>query len=293
MKILFLSTGGPTQDYLRDSVFHGLRSLLGPDVVDVNRLDSMYIDADRSQMYGKGFTLYGLLPDLAVDRTDILKKISRRYFDLIIYGSIHRNQDYLHEVASMYQAPHVIFIDGEDHPGYLSGLGGLTFKRELYNPQPGCLPIHFAVPAECILPTPPAKHRLMAPMNPLDKSTYIYTKEKDYYQQYADSYYAVTMKKAGWDCMRHYEILSQWTLPYFRCFDQLPPLICHHLPRPELRLIQECFDYGLLFEGLLISLYDCLVSSVMRVVRQHFTTTQLATYIFDSIGVTTRETTCI
>src|SRR5438309_1013405 len=42
MKILFLSEGGPTQDYLRDCVFHGLRTLFGPDVVDVHRLDSMY-----------------------------------------------------------------------------------------------------------------------------------------------------------------------------------------------------------------------------------------------------------
>ena len=117
MRILFISAGGPTQDYMRDCVFHGLRSLLGPDVVDVGRLDSIYVGADRASMYGLGMTLYAELSDIVVDRTDIPAKIARKYFDLVIYGSIHRCHDYLHEVASMYDPRRVIFIDGEDHPG--------------------------------------------------------------------------------------------------------------------------------------------------------------------------------
>src|SRR6266704_1995953 len=99
MKILFLSEGSHTCDYLRDMVFHGLRTLMGPDVVDVNRLNSMYQEADKSQMYGRGFTIYGLLPDIAVDREDIPRKIRDRYFDLVVYGSIHRFHDYYHEVS--------------------------------------------------------------------------------------------------------------------------------------------------------------------------------------------------
>src|SRR5271163_516646 len=99
MKVLFISQGGPTQDYLRDCVFHGLRTLFGPDCVDVNKLDSMYQGADRSQMYGKGFTLYGLLPSIPVDREEIHRKLSKKYFDLVVYGSIHRNRDFLHEVT--------------------------------------------------------------------------------------------------------------------------------------------------------------------------------------------------
>lgn len=249
----------------------------------------MYVGADRSQMYGKGMTLYAELPDIAVDRADILKKIARKYFDLVIYGSIHRHHDYLHEVASMYPPSRVIFIDGEDHPIYLKGLGGIMFKRELHNPQPGVYPIQFAVPASKILKEPPHKTRLLAPMDPIDKSTYIYTSEASYYAQYAESYYAATMMKAGWDCLRHYEILSQWCLPYFRCFDAVPPDIMRHLPRPELRLIQEFFDYGHLSSGLLISLYDSLIGGIMRTVREHLTTEALATYVLDTVGVTRKE----
>jgi hypothetical protein len=293
VKILYLSSGGNTQDYLRDCVFHGLRSLLGPDVVDVNKLDSLYVGADRSQMYGRGMTLYSELPDIPVDRIDIPRKIATRYFDLVIYGSIHRNQDYLHEVASMYQAPYVIFLDGEDHPGYLNGLGGLTFKRELYNPQPGCLPIHFAIPAEKILSEPPHKSRLMALMDPLNKSSYIYKEEADYYAGYAKSFYAATNKRAGWDCMRHYEILANWCIPYFRVFDQCPPLICQRLPRRALRLVQECFDSGLISPTTMEHIYDNLIDEVMSVVMRDLTTEALARYIFDSIGVSKKETVCV
>lgn len=293
MKILFISEGGNSQDYQRDCCFHGLRSLVGENVVDVNPLLSMYQGADRSQMYGKGFTLYAELPNLEVDRSDILRKIANRYFDVVIYGSIHRNRDYLHEVVSMYEPQRIWAIDGEDHPGHLSGLGMLTFKRELFNPQPNCYPIHFAVPKHKIAAEKPKKHVLMAPCDPLNRKTYIYNDEASYYGQYASAYFAPTMKKAGWDCLRHYEILSQWALPYFRVFDQCPSLICHHLPRPELLLLKNAIEYvcpgGRLpdWKGheVLEDLYYYMIHNVMAIVKAYLTTEALALYMFDTIGI--------
>jgi hypothetical protein len=289
VRILYISTGGPTQDYLRDCLFRGLRELLGPDVVDVGKLDSMYLGADRSQMYGRGMTLYAELPDLPIDREDIPRKLRSRYFDLVIYGSIHRCQDMLHEVASMYDPRRIIFIDGEDHCGHLSGLPGVTFKRELMNPQPGVFPIQFAIPASKILPAPPAKSRLMAPCDPINPKTYIYKDESSYYRQYAESYYGATMKKAGWCCLRHYEILANWCIPYFRVFDQCPPTIMVNLPRRELRLIQEVIDYweisGWKSTKISIDLYESLIEKIMAITRNHLTTEALAKYVFDTVGV--------
>ena len=285
MRVLFLSAGGNTQDYMRDCVFHGFRSLVGTDVVDVNRLDSMYMGADRSQMYGRGMTLYAELPNDDVDRTDIYNKVRTRYFDLVVFGSIHRSQDLLREVTSMYPPSKVAYIDGEDHPGYLRGLPGHYFKRELLSPQPGVHPIQFAIPASKILPSPPTKSRLMAPMDPIDKSTYIYTTERDYYAQYADSCYAATMHKAGWDCLRHYEILSQWTIPYFRALDACPSTVMTRLPRPELILAQHLHDYGKLSPLSMISVYEGLIERVMDATRRHLTTAALATYILDAIAI--------
>lgn len=290
MKILFISQGGPTQDYMRDCLFRGLRELFGPDVVDVGKLDSMYEGADRSQMYGRGMTLYAELPDLPIDREDIPKKIATRYFDLVIYGSIHRCYDWLHEVSSMYDPRRVVFIDGEDHPGYLKGLGGMYFKRELHSPQLGVLPIQFAIPASKIPPEPSIKTRLMAPCDPLDSKTYIYKTEQDYYAQYAESYYGATMKKAGYDALRHYEIMANWCLPYFRCFDTVPSTIMVNLPRRELRLIEECLDYGNLSYDVLIEVYHSVIDSVMKTLREKLTTEALAKYVLDAVGV--REAVC-
>lgn len=284
LKILFISAGGNTQDYLRDCVFHGLRSILGPDVVDVGKLNSMYVGADRSQMYGKGMTLYGELPDIPVDRTDILKKVAHSFFDLVIYGSIHRCQDLLHEVVSKYPPSRVVYIDGEDHPGYLKGLPGIYFKRELHNPQPGVRPIQFAIPKEKILKDGPPKSRLMAPMDPLDSSTYIYKDEASYYAQYASSYYAATMKKAGWDCLRHYEILSQWAIPYFRCLEACPTSIMARLPKRELMVIKDFLELPLdnNRESLMKSLYDYLIEPIMETMRSCLTTEALARSILDT-----------
>jgi hypothetical protein len=42
-----------------------------------------------------------------------------------------------------------------------------------------------------------------------------YNTEEEYYNEYKKSYFAITTKKCGWDCMRHYEILANGCIPYF------------------------------------------------------------------------------
>ena len=39
--------------------------------------------------------------------------------------------------------------------------------------------------------------------------------ESDYYKDYQRSYFAITCKKGGWDCLRHYEILANAVSPTF------------------------------------------------------------------------------
>ena len=177
MKILYISKGRKP-DYQCDMLFHGLRTLLGPDVVDVSRIWFMYANSfgpgkhDLSECYGRGFTLYGLLPDDShVDRTDIRKKIKNRYFDLIIYGSVHRDQSFLNKVRSIYPPSKIIFIDGEDGPGTASVLGqGIYFKRELVDAD--ALPIQFAIPKEKIVPEIPDEDASDVPPCPVGKPSW-------------------------------------------------------------------------------------------------------------------------
>ena len=238
MKILYLSPA-TSPDYLCDCLLHGLRSLPGVEVTDYPRLWYMYSDTigDASQLYGRGFTLYGLLgDDHHIDRSHILKRIEAHEFDLILYGSVHRSQALHDAVWRNYCARDILYIDGEDHSSILGGLltQGIYFKRELSHAMPNVHPIQFAVPAEKIFPGPRQKSRVLAHIDPRDRSTYIYSREEDYYADYRSSLFAITTKKCGWDCLRHYEIMSQGCIPLFLDLAACPPTTMVNLPKAEL-----------------------------------------------------------
>jgi len=67
------------------------------------------------------------------------------------------------------------------------------------------LPIQFAFPTNKVSKGA-KKERRIAHSDPRDKKTYIFNNETDYYMDYQFSKFAITQKKAGWDCLRHYEI---------------------------------------------------------------------------------------
>ena len=152
MKILFV-TAAKGLDYLADCVFHGLVSS-GHQVVDSRYLWylSPITAEQKMRLYGRGFTISGLLPDRSsIDRSDLPRKIQDREFDVIVYGSIHRCADYLDLVIKTYPRNRIIFLDGEDEPIH-SGTDtlvqlldkGIYFKRELKDSR--TLPISFSFP---------------------------------------------------------------------------------------------------------------------------------------------------
>lgn len=295
MKILFTSSGQGV-DYMADALFHGLRSLLGPEVVDYPKVWHMYEDSfvnglDPSQLYGRGFTFSKLFPDdKGIDRDDLVKKLHSRYFDMVIYGSIHRNQSWFGGVAMTYKPSQIAFVDGEDHPYvFLFHKHGAIFKRELHNPCPGVYPIQFGIPKQKILKSRPAKQNLMAPYDPLNNQGYVYDNESAYYQQYADSYFGATMKKGGWDCLRHYEIMANYCIPYFRCFEACPTTVAQFLPRRELSLVKEVLEYGELTgwsdkkTKLATDAYELSIEPVMKTLHEHMTTEKVAEYVLDTM----------
>jgi hypothetical protein len=92
--VLFLHAN--SEDYLADSLLHGLRLVLDDRVVDVPRRDALYDDfppSRRQELYGRGFTLYARLPEPAgIDRGgDWLERALDGEFGAIVIGDIHRN----------------------------------------------------------------------------------------------------------------------------------------------------------------------------------------------------------
>lgn len=241
MKILYV---GPTAapDFMSDTLFHGFRSLLGNDVVDGMKIPHLYTDYpnDLKLVHGRGFTIGKSLVDTDIDRTDIEKKIKNQYFDYVVYGASHR-QDGLHYlplVMEYYDPKRIAYVNGADSwrgtvQPELINASGVHFLRERLV-EDHTHPISFSVPKEIIVNEVPRKDFYLMPLVPGVASTYIYDNQIDYYTMYQQSLFGLTWKKAGWDCLRHYEILSQGCLPLFLDIHHLPSTLMVNYPKKQL-----------------------------------------------------------
>lgn len=86
-------------------------------------------------------------------------------------------------------------------------------------------PITFCIPEEKIITEMPIKKKTMSIIVPMSSGshTYRFHTEKEYYEEYRESLFAITKRKSGWDCMRHYEIIANGCLPVFEDIENCPP----------------------------------------------------------------------
>jgi hypothetical protein len=232
---------------MSDSILHGLRNLLGENVIDAVKIHHMYDDysAETRNMHGRGFTLSKTLRDEHIDRSDIINKIKSKYFEYVIYGASYRNDSlqYINEVVEHYPPNKIVFINGNDswqgnvQPTLLN-TPGVHFLRERFV-NDDSLPIAFSIPKHIIVEKVLEKEYYLMPLVPGVESTYIYSDQNDYYSMYQKSLFGLTWKKAGWDCLRHYEILSQGCLPLFLDIHHLPTTMMKTYPRQQVANLLE------------------------------------------------------
>ena len=289
MRILYVTnhisianaSGGFISDYQNDLVFYGLRELYGDDVVDSTQIISLYKEYENKihprHLWG-GMTTFWLIGDNNIDRTNIEQKIKDQFYDLIIYGSIKRCKDYYDIVSNHYLADKIILIDGNDEseldPLYKKHL---YFKRELVNEHPNLKPITFAIPTPKLAKPNKNKSQEYATCIPGQPETYVFKEEQPYYEDYQKSYYGVTMKKAGWDCMRHYEILGNYCMPYFTDLEDCPKDTLSSFPK---ELLLEAKELASNFNQ---EKYYILLDKVFKHTKQHLTTKSLAKYILNYV----------
>ena len=143
-----------------------------------------------------------------------------------------------------------IFIDGEDD-NYIENKYanlGLYFKRELIKKTSKILPISFAIPKSKIISEIDKNPKdLLAPLIPGKLDTYIYENENSYYEMYQKSIFALTYKKAGWDCLRHYEIMMNGCIPLFLNIKNCPVNTMTTIPKEKLVDYNEKFHKILSF----------------------------------------------
>ena len=158
----------------------------------------------------------------------------------------------------------------------------------------GPYPIQFGIPEVKLVSEIPKKDKDCAIVIPGDGGTYIYEEEADYYADYQRSYFALTQRKSGWDCMRHYEILANGCIPYFLNLDNCPSdtmvflpkkliLEAMHLPgvippsngHPRVRIDHGQFNRQRYYE---------ILQKLLEHTRNHLTTRSIAQYILKTIG---------
>jgi hypothetical protein len=270
--VLFLTSN--IEDYLSDSLFHGLRTVLGEAVLDFPKKEILYRTYPHvARLYGHGFTLYGLLEDPALDRHLAMDRARQGNFDLIVFGDIWRTFGSLLELLPSLDRRHTAFVDGADHgapypynPAFWrvrhwwtlprAHTRGSYFKRELsartvqarYSlPIPSGIagrlpfarairPIAFSIPEEKVVEAPPKKEKQF-PTHVVDsevaaritaQSEYAFQSESDYYADLRASRFGVTTKRAGWDCLRHYELAASGCVLCFRDLDRKPRRCAPH-----------------------------------------------------------------
>lgn len=284
MKILFIKQKG--EDYLGDSIYHGLKTLFGREVWSSQDLDYMYSDySNKSQLYGKGFSLFCTLdPKLKFNVSEkvIKSAVADKHFDFIFYGSVWRNTDYLDLVLQHYPKDKIILFDGEDGPSLhpLMGQGFHYFKRELERKFDEKLyPISFSIPKEKFIKNIQEINKIkdFGTVIPYRMETYIFDNEEDYRKDYQESRFGVTMKKAGWDCMRHYEILANGCLPYFPGIEECPFYTMYHFPK---KLIKEA---NKLTEGYSDEKYNEVLIDLFEYSKKFLTTEFTVNYILDTL----------
>lgn len=250
MKTLFLTTRRPDAqgDYLELTLVHGLRELLGNDFVEFPKKKILYGDFSESpieNLHGKGFTL---CTDIIQDTNYDISKLNVKDFDVVIHGSGHIYGDYW-DVDHPFQ----VYVDGHDLYGnapimkyYMEHnivddlldsntvqiIGNqfpdkFCFKREMVEEFEKTFPIGFGIPLGKISYWHNNRTRLFQSTAPSDtcfyeNSSYKFSNESSYYNDMRKSWFGLTCKKGGWDCLRHYEILASGAVLLFKDFNQKP-----------------------------------------------------------------------
>ena len=136
----------------------------------------------------------------------------------------------------------------------------------------------------------PRKWRDFSELIPGKLETYKFgfADELEYRRAYSTAYFAVTTKKGGWDCNRHYEIISSGTMPYF---DSLIDAGSHTLSLlPKSLLYQAQSIPGVNRERMTIDhklfdvdQYKLLLHRLLYYAQHRLTTVKLVQYILEVV----------
>ena len=244
-------------DFQYDMLFDGLKKS-NHFVYDFTKMKHMYDtfpSTEKEKMWGKGW-FYGLLKD---DHKEIV--IDDVDWDIVcfpIHHTYHNNKKLIFQningLINKFGIEKIAVIDGHDQQSHhiefeeLTKKGLKYFKRENIGFGKS---IHFGIQKEKIISATPYKDKTIdiAPLIPVNQSidpsymkTYIYDNEKDYYDMYAKSKFALTSCKGGWDTLRHYEIVAAGCIPYFVDIEDCPKDTLNFRFKLYMKMVKSVFN---------------------------------------------------
>jgi len=146
MKILFITH--PYPNYMPDLLLHGLRKLIGPDVIDFPRKDCLYQGVlglgvcPADQLCPNWFPADNGL----VDREDIFNKMRQGYFNFVVADI--RAATFLKEQLDQWPDG-MVWLDGEDVPVRINPGPYVVGRRET-DGSDFSIPIPMALPEEIL-----------------------------------------------------------------------------------------------------------------------------------------------
>jgi len=222
--------------------------------------------------------------------------ISDRYFDLIFFGPMYVEPGLreFHDLFffSIKSGNKVCVVDGtdlseakreiirEDYLACLESHGGVYFRRELVRqPTKTLRPITFGFPKEKATIQFPDKTKTFAMDSTAGgEADYEFSEENDYYQEYRNSYFGKTMRKGGWDCLRHYEIIFNRSIPFFHGIDEIPRNTMFNFPRELVKNGMKTLSSSGQVD---VNAYRDIERQIFDYSMNHLTTEAIAKYVLE------------
>jgi len=151
-------------------------------------------------------------------------------------------------------------------------------------------PISFSIPRIKItdkINSVSQKEKIISDLIPGNYNTYSYDNEEKYYNEYKKSLFALTSKKFGWDCLRHYEIIANGCIPYFPDIEQCPKNTMVLFPKELIKIGNDlyniCINYNSIYEIPRDIELQCnvLINKLTDSLKDYLTTKKMAEYILE------------
>lgn len=148
-------------------------------------------------------------------------------------------------------------------------------------------PIFIGIPATEFVECVPRKHYSV--QGGVGEANYRFGpgQEAEYKSAYRDAYFGVTKRKAGWDCLRHYEIIASGAIPFFSpvgTLESCPKFTMAHWPKKLLTQLSNITYLEDVNELDAAGLYAPAAAGLLAYARARLSTEALADYLLRASG---------